>query len=179
MCAVIGVRGSDFAEPTTAIRSNIGLDAAAAEVLRRLNIRLLERGVSNDTYLRHVKQLLGKHVLAQRSATIKPSLGPEQHAWAVSYTERLITELVERHVRVHGDLAELRPGPRQQEETVTDADVAEAAIDMVLGMVDRVDRLTDRHRAGLALHAGADQPSTAPPRKKRRSRTGNRRRSSQ
>jgi hypothetical protein len=139
---VVGLDGAQFPAEEGIRRANTGVDAASAEFLRRLNARV-GRTISTTAYIRHVKQLLGKDVLVGRSGGVKPVFTPEQHAWVVSYSDRLIDHLRDTGIEVSGTLDDLRPAPyavpADDEAGPTDAAISDVATDVVLALLKRLD----------------------------------------
>lgn len=105
-CSVAGI---DAASCGPGTQSNESLGAASAELMRRLNVALDERGVMWPQYNRVVKHHLAKQVLAARKRQ-EPAIGFDE-PWVKPMTERMIRRLEGLGIKVVGDLEELRPAP--------------------------------------------------------------------
>lgn len=118
-------------------RSNPGLDAASALVLRALNERLAAGGIERRDYDRLVKGALAKRGLVQRGRDTVP-LGIDED-WVRRRSEDELAKLRKLDLRVVGDLAELeaRPVPGVHTRDVTAEQQLEAALDGLAFLVDR------------------------------------------
>lgn len=117
------------------VRTNVGIDAPTATVMRSLNERLAAAGLEGRDYDRFVKRGLGKEGLATR-----PEPGPRvglDEEWVLARSRRQVTRLRELDPPVVGDLAELDAGPVPG--TDPDATSAEqqldAAVDAMAALV--------------------------------------------
>lgn len=158
-CAVVGVDPGAYVAAEQ-LRANVGVDAASAELLRRINAAI-GRDVSHATYLQHVKHLLGKQVLASGSRRAKPTMTPLQHAWAVRHAERLVERLGDRGIHVVGDLRDLVPPPPLPDApavTIDDADVAAAAVDVVVALLQRLEALGGKEGADGSVDGPVEDP---------------------
>ena len=110
-CDVVGVSPDSAPEEAQRINQSMGIEQT--QVLRRLNIRLMEQGDHHGA--RRGGGGLDQVVMAmvdqgafsggRRSITLPPKL----HPWALEHSERWIAALRGRGVDVVGDLDELRP----------------------------------------------------------------------
>jgi hypothetical protein len=152
--SVVGVDGARYQRGNESVRSNLGIDLAAAEFLRRLNVRL-DPDLSRAAYLRHVKHLLGKTALVGRDPALKPTLTSDQHDRVVEHSESLSSHLRDLGVDVVGDLTDLLPaplaGPATHPAGWLDHKVADASIDAVLAVLQHLDDL------GPTIAAGAER----------------------
>jgi len=106
---VLGVDASRLAPPP---RANESLGRASAHLLWHVNRRIQEQGLERRTYLQFIKADLSKSVLAQRRGLEDPLVLPEQHRdWADQRARRMVDELRELDVIVHGELEDLLPVP--------------------------------------------------------------------
>jgi hypothetical protein len=122
------------------VRSNPGIDAASAMVLRALNERLAETDLPRTRYELNVKSFLAKRGLVQRGREAVP-LGLDER-WVRKRSRRDIARLKELDLRVVGDLAELKaqsvPGVHTRQ--VTHEQQLAAAIDGMAFMVANMRR---------------------------------------
>ena len=141
-CSVVGVDPSAIPPPEKEIRTNTGLDAASAEVVRRINERVAGKMIK-ATYIRHVKHLLGKETLVGRGPKAKPTLTPDQHAWAIGHTDRLVGALRASNVDIVGDEADLQPAalPTEAPDVVNDSALLEVALDSAAALLRRLDEM--------------------------------------
>ena len=123
-----------------AVRSNPGIDAASAMVLRALNERLAETELSRQQYERLVKGILAKQGLVRRGRETIP-LGLDER-WVRKRSEQDLDRLKKLDLRVVGDLEELRgkavPGVHTRQ--VTAEQQLEAALDGLTFMLTRSSR---------------------------------------
>lgn len=173
-CRVVGIDADRYRQGPDALRSNVGIDAASAELLRRINARL-GTDLSNAAYLRHVKHLLGKQVLVSPGRASKPMLTVEQHDWASAYSERLVDRLGSSGLHVVGDLDDLLPtspppGPGTGRDEVSDAAVAAAATEVVVALLRQLDELEPliAQQSMLGLDSPDAQAGQANRRRRRR-----------
>lgn len=146
------VVGVDFGRLSTQdLRRNVSLDAAQVEMLRRLN----DRGRIFETrgaQARMVKQVLAGQVLAPRrqGSLATPVAWAD---WCREVAAEQVAAVRERGWDVRGSLADLVPGDACFGEVapVTDAQVADVAIDAVADLLLRLDEAqrTSRKLRGL------------------------------
>lgn len=134
--------GLPAVDVTTVSPTNESLGATSAELLRRLNVELEPLELSEKQYNTTVRGLLARSVLAERrSIEPKVTVPPTALGWAEKESNRLIEAVRSAGVNVVGDLDELRPRPDSigsESTEPTDAEVAEAAIDAVRGLVHSI-----------------------------------------
>lgn len=167
---VIGVDSDRYPRPDEAVRSNVGLDLAASEFLRRLNVRL-DPAISRAAYLRHVKHLLGKTALVGRDVALKPTLSPEQHARVLRHSQQLVAHLRDLGVEVVGDLTDLVPDSfpaPAPESSSLERKVAEASIDAVLAVLRHLDDLEPTIAAAARSERGTSAAGDGERRAQRR-----------
>ncbi len=140
------VVGSDAARWDPEVdRLNESIGAAEAELLRRVNDRIMDR-VEWPVYAHSVKNLMSRQSLAGRPNPRPIVLSPDQHAWAVERAEEIVAALRSAGYPVVGDLADLvpvsPPGPPAEQplppEQVPDAEVLAAAEDAIVGLVSHL-----------------------------------------
>jgi len=130
--AAVGVDPSDA--DLQVPRTNTSLDAASAEVVRRLNVALdadEESAVPWPLYRREVKKLLAERVLAGRRESPQLAIGPRDLQWAAQFGEQVAAAVSEQGYRVVGDLADLTPevtGPVARPAPVDPAAARDAAV---------------------------------------------------
>ncbi|HEY0773522.1 MAG TPA: sulfotransferase [Nocardioidaceae bacterium] len=115
--------------------SNASLGLESAELMRRVNERLQEQGLSVPVYNRVFKHNVAKNILATRKGQESKVLLPaEYHDWARARADQQIRAIETSGARVVGDLDDLRPrlddaGQAQTVAAEPDADaVLEAAV---------------------------------------------------
>jgi hypothetical protein len=130
---------------STEVRSNPGIDAASAMVLRALNERLAEDELSRLDYEWIVKGALAKRGLVQRGREKVP-LGMDER-WVRRRSRSELGKLRKLDLRVVGDIAELEslPVPGVHTSKVTTEQQLEAALD---GMAFLVTQQAERGRRG-------------------------------
>jgi hypothetical protein len=111
------------------VRSNPGIDAASAMVLRALNERLTAAGFHRPDYERVVKGVLAKRGLVRRDGEQVP-LGLDER-WVFRRAKKELAELRRLDLRVVGDLDELEshPVPGVHTRKVSVEQELEAALD--------------------------------------------------
>ncbi|MCW2760523.1 MAG: hypothetical protein JWR85_724 [Marmoricola sp.] len=129
----------------TDVRSNPGIDAASAMVLRALNERLAEDEFSKQDYEWIVKGALAKRGLVKRGRDKVP-LGMDER-WVRRRAKEEVGKLRRLDLRVVGDVAELesQPVPGVHTSQVTAEQQLEAALD---GMAFLVIQQAERGRRG-------------------------------
>lgn len=137
MCRVVGIEAEGY--DLSDLGSNASLGLESAELMRRVNERLQEQGLSVPVYNRVFKHNLAKRVLAARKARESRVLLPvEYHDWARSRAEQQVRAIETSGARVVGDLEELRPrldtgGEAQHVARQPDVDaVLDAAVDALV-----------------------------------------------
>src|SRR5262249_49918168 len=117
--------------------SNPSLGLASTLALRRLNDLLDERGLAFPAGYRIRKRQLAKEILASRRHG-EPTLGLEVADWVVEQTADTQAVLQLDGVKVVGDLADLTPVPVPgvHPSQVPDAEIAEAAVFGLAGLVE-------------------------------------------
>ncbi len=148
-------------------RRNESIGAAEAELLRRVNDRIMDQ-VEWPVYAHSVKNVMARQVLAGRPNPRPIVLSPDQHAWAVERAAQIVAALRSAGYPVVGDLADLVPttpagssaGHPLQPELVPDAEVLAAAEDAIVGLVNHLGTRNVELRAELkTLRA---RPAAAP-----------------
>ena len=94
----------------TQVRSNPGIDAASALVLRALNERLTEDELVPQDYQRLVKSALAKQGLAERARDDSVRLGIDER-WVRRKSREELDNLRQLDLRVVGDIDELEARP--------------------------------------------------------------------
>jgi hypothetical protein len=91
-------------------RSNQSLGLLEVEFLRRMNEQLPE-GVPDWFYTRNIKRILSHGILSERPGKTRLVLPPDQEAWAIGQSERLVAGLRDAKYHIVGDLADLLSKP--------------------------------------------------------------------
>ncbi|WIM93376.1 hypothetical protein ACTOB_005353 [Actinoplanes oblitus] len=130
--------------------ANQSLGAAEIELLRRLNRQLGDRFPYRTPYRRFVLRHLVGPVLKQGRNELRFGIGMDRAEWILDLTEERIKELEEYPCDVVGDLGELRPVDLKETvspDDVTEAQMLDAAIEALIGMIEYSDGLYERaHR---------------------------------
>jgi hypothetical protein len=155
---VLGLDDADLRLETDRANPSMGVPETA--LVRRVNQRVNSGVLANEDYRRLVRELLAHRTLSQRASSPRLGLPPDVRAWAVDLSESWIDELARRGYDVVGSLDELRPDAVPEgEATFTDpdhpdeADVADAAVESIVTLLDEAARLQadeQRVRADLA-----------------------------
>ncbi len=124
----------------TKVRSNPGIDAASAMVLRALNERLAETELTRQQYERHVKGALAKRGLVKRGRETVP-LGLDER-WVRRRSKADLKELRALDLRVVGSIDELeaKAVPGIHTRQVTAEQQLDAALDGMTFLVNRLPR---------------------------------------
>jgi len=127
--------------------SNPSLGAAEIEVLRRVNQALGDRYPHRTPYQKVVQRHLVNAVLKKRKNDLKFGVPLNKADWVLNLADQQIKELQEYPCHIAGDLAELRPTTIKQTPTPTpdelnEAQLLEAAIETIVGMLEHADSLT-------------------------------------
>ncbi|WP_034267343.1 hypothetical protein [Haloechinothrix halophila] len=163
--AVLGIDPDDY--DTAAKGGNTSLGVVSAELMRNINVRAREAGLSwkaNEKLLKHV---LAKQVLTKRSG-LEPALAlpAEHYPWTIEHGKRIVSDVENAGVRVWGDLDELIPDPAHAREgttpdAISDRDLLDAALDGIVGLVGDVNGKLAAQQPGRgaarAQPAGAEQ----------------------
>lgn len=151
--SVLGTDPDGFAPAPT---QNESLGAASALVMRRLNELLDEHGLPFPTGTPFRKGLLSKTILAGRKGD-EPSIGLPVAPWVREHAEESVRGLQELGVRLVGDWTELEPVevPGIDPATVSEAEVTEAALVGLAGVLADVIRRDEDERAQARAAAGA------------------------
>jgi hypothetical protein len=141
------------------VRSNPGIDAASAMVLRALNERFEADGFNRQDYERVVKGVLAKQGFVRRGRESVP-LGLDER-WVRRYSRRELSKLRDLDLRVVGDLDDLKalPVPGVHTKNVTAEQQLEAALDGLTFMAQRnMQRWANRRAAQEQSGDGEPQP---------------------
>jgi hypothetical protein len=126
---------------------NTSVGAAEAEVLRRLNAGLGER-LNESQYLAVLHGI--RPALQQRTSSTRIRMPQRELGWITERSSAIVGELGARGYQVFGDLDDLVPtrdstGDRAPDE-VTDAELAEAAVEALTAMAEHHAQLWWRTR---------------------------------
>ncbi len=138
------------------VRSNPGIDAASAMVLRALNERLAADGFNRPDYERVVKGVLAKQGMVRRGRESVP-LGLDER-WVRRRSKQELDRLRELDLRVVGDIEELASlaVPGVHTKKVTAEQQLEAALDGLQFMAQRQMQRPPRRAPGTATPAAED-----------------------
>jgi hypothetical protein len=145
---------------------NESLDAAAAELLRRFNMRAAD-GLPPDVYVREIRKFLAGEVLSTRSEVEPFRLGAERNSWARAEGARIAADLARLGVRVEGDLDDLvgTPDDRPPPPTPTAEEVLDAAVLAIDALVTRLAErtATEEQREARRRRRGKTDPPPGSP----------------
>jgi hypothetical protein len=141
------------------VRSNPGIDAASAMVLRALNERLEADGFNRQDYERVVKGVLAKQGFVRRGRESVP-LGLDER-WVRRRSKQELSRLRELDLRVVGDLADLEaaPVPGVHTRKVSAEQQLEAALDGLTFMAQRNMQRWANRREAQAQPEGGERES--------------------
>ena len=126
--------------PTEAGRRNSSLGIDETAMVRYLNRRLKESGLSSADYRRIVRQIVVHENLAERENMRKVVLPPDAREWAGQVTEEWVEWIEGSGIDVIGDVDDLRPVLSAEQKWV-DPDraqprlVADAAMDALVAVI--------------------------------------------
>lgn len=89
--------------------ANASLGIAEVAVLRRLNRRLHRGGVSRETYVRVVRELIVREIFAEREGMLTATLPEDERPFVEEVTAEWLAWIAQAGVEVVGDVDELRP----------------------------------------------------------------------
>ena len=126
--------------PQESDRENVSIGAAETALIRRLNRRLRQAGLSSDEYRRLIREVVVHQTLAQRPNMVKVTLPPTAYPWAAEVADEWIDWVVGSGIDVVGDVADLRPVPPSEDVAWTDPDrprrpeMVDAALDALVAL---------------------------------------------
>lgn len=128
---------------------NPSMGLVETNVLRRLNSKIIDE-MNGPAYHNLIKHYLAVDVLAARPDAEPLQLPAEDRDWVTQQTKEIVQELREAEYNVVGDLEELiphwdpeKPTPRHP-DGVSDAEMLEASLDALAGVLHRMDRMRNR-----------------------------------
>ena len=95
--------------PAESDRENVSIGAAETTLIRKLNRRLREAGLTSEEYRRLIRELVVHETLAKRPNMSKVTLPPAAFPWAQEVAEEWIEWVVGSGIDVIGDVDDLRP----------------------------------------------------------------------
>ncbi len=142
--SVFGLDADALAPDTT--RANPSLGVPETTLLRRVNKRVNQGVLVGDDYRLFVRELLAHQTLSRRNESARLRVPDDVRTWAVDLSEAWIEELAKRGYDVVGSLDELRPDATRGSDFVDpdhadEADVADAAVDSLVRLLEEVARL--------------------------------------
>ena len=145
-----GILGVDPALAVETVpRTNVSLDAVETAFMRRLNVALKGRSVSQPVYADIVRGLLAQQTLSRRSKLIKTELSPESKPFVDEVTAEWVEWVSGSGIDVVGDLAELetRWGPEDEEWPDPDRPRPRAMIEIAIeSLAELIVAETERRR---------------------------------
>lgn len=144
-------------------RANPSMGVAETELVRRMNFDV--QGMPAENYDPLVRKLLAEDILGGKSPRLR--LPPGQLGWVTTRSQQLVEELDAAGYDIVGDLQELLPRCEDHEgyvspTTLTDADLAPAAIRAATGLLRHSGRL--RRRISQLQAVAGDSPLHPPSR---------------
>lgn len=142
--------------PTAATPVNPSVGAPSAEVLRRMNELLEDRGLPRPHGAELRKQLLAKGILAHRR-DVEPPIGLPVMPWVSAYARRTVRTLQDMELRLVGDWNDLTPVPVPgvSPDEVPAEQLLDAALAGLTGLMEREIRLrhdSEPDEAEAAVH---------------------------
>jgi hypothetical protein len=129
------------------VAGNDSLGFAEAEVLRRVNIALPE-AFPRWHHTGLARDVLATKILSPRSRTGRPQLSPKLQEQVMARSERSVSGLSASGCEIIGDLSELKVSEAdgRGDPEPTDAEVLDAAVDAIAGLLVRMGRMRDDRR---------------------------------
>ncbi|GAA5117665.1 hypothetical protein [Haloechinothrix salitolerans] len=135
--------------PADVTPRNPSMGLVETNLLRRLNAKIIDE-MNGPSYHNMIKHYLAVNVLAARSGSVPLRLPAEEHGWVTEQAKEIVHELREAKYHVVGDLEELIPvwegddtAPRHP-DSATDAELLDASIDALVGILHRLDNLRNK-----------------------------------
>jgi hypothetical protein len=97
--------------PVESDRENVSIGTAETTLVRKLNRRLNQAGISGDDYRRLVRQLMVHETLARRDRMTRATLPPAAYGWVDEIAQEWTEWVQGSGIDVVGDVADLRPVP--------------------------------------------------------------------
>ncbi len=138
-CEVFGIDPAWAPDDSDRVNPSMGI--AETALIRRLNRRLAQQGLSEHHHTTLVREILVHQNLAHREGR-KATLPPELYPWAAEVTEGWIEWVEGSGIHVVGDVNDLRPVPPSQDAKWNDPDkpnqgkVIGAALDALVAMTE-------------------------------------------
>lgn len=159
--SVVGVDPAVASKPPR--RSNESLGVPEAELLRRVNGVLEERGRHDFPEREWVRNHLVLPILMPRPAGAKIAIPAEAHAWAVSRAEQIADHLAASDYDVVGDARDLvppaAPRPGILPEDVEERGVSDAAVEAIAVLVRELREATRKPARAGSRPPASSQPS--------------------
>ncbi len=144
-CEVVGVDGSEFTVPA---HHNASLGVVSTTLMQRLNTVAAAQGMTRDFYQRAVHKTIAAELLGPRRKQEETiGLGDELDRFLRERSERMLADLRDLGVTLHGDWADLVPGPPltgRRPDTVTDGELLEVAMEALVTLATRYTELAER-----------------------------------
>jgi hypothetical protein len=146
----------DQLDTSTVQRANPSLGVAESAFVRRLNERVNNGVLANESYRELVRELLAHRTLSTREDAVRLRLPPDVRSWAVELSDTWVADLSTRGYDLLGDWDELRPepvddGPFVDPDTAPSEQLVDVGLDSVVTLLGRATEL--RHEIeGLHRH---------------------------
>jgi hypothetical protein len=125
--------------PQQSGRENASIGAAETYLLRRLNRRLRQAGLTSEAYRRLIREVVVHQTLARRGGT-RVTLPPAAFPWAAEVAEEWVEWVQGSGIQVIGDVADLRPVPPPPDQPWANPDrpprpeMVDAAVDAIVAL---------------------------------------------
>lgn len=134
---------------------NPSMGLVETNLLRRLNAEIID-DMQGPSYHKMIKHYLAVDVLAARPDLVPLRLPGEDRDWVTQRAKEIVHDLRDAEYDVVGDLDELIPawdaddaGPRHP-DSATDAEMLDASIDALAGVLYRLDTVRDKLKVAEA-----------------------------
>ena len=143
-CSAVGLDPSGLSRDQSATNDSMGY--VQTELLRRINLALADRFPNpRQGYNRTVKFWFAERVLAEQPAKQRLVLPPERWDWCRAVSREIVERIEQAGYDVVGDLSDLIPAEPHADEpmhTPSNADVADAAIEAIISMLEERNQST-------------------------------------
>ena len=137
--------------PEESASENVSIGTAETALLRKLNRRLRQAGLSSDDYRRLVREIMVHETLARREGMTRATLPPAAYPWAAEVADEWVDWVEGSGIDVIGDVEELRPVPPPDGErwhnpdTPRRPEMVDAALDALVVMTLEAAKRPDPH----------------------------------
>jgi hypothetical protein len=125
--------------PRESVRDNVSIGAAETFLLRRLNRRLRQAGLSSEEYRRLIREVVVHQTMAKRPHMTRVTLPPAAFPWAAEVAEEWVRWVRGSGIDVIGDVEDLRPVPVPDQRWVNPdrprrPEMVDAAVDALVAL---------------------------------------------